>query len=173
MTTLVIRPATAADAEAMARVHVESWRETYRGIMPANVLDDPGFVPKRTEFWTRVLADDRFTADSVAVAVDGEAVVGIALSQPPGPEGVDEHHQRLHVLYVLASHHGTGTGGALLDAVVRHDLPAALWVAAANPRARAFYRKHGFTEDGGVKEADGVAEVHMVRPPATGSPEKH
>ena len=31
---VVIFPAGPADAEALARVHVQSWRETYRGLLP-------------------------------------------------------------------------------------------------------------------------------------------
>ncbi len=32
--TITIRPAVAADAAAIARVHVDTWRTTYRGIVP-------------------------------------------------------------------------------------------------------------------------------------------
>ncbi len=38
-----------------------------------------------------------------------------------------------------------------------------LWVADPNPRAQAFYRKHGFVADGAVQVADGVREIRMVR----------
>ena len=44
----------------------------------------------------------------------------------------------------------------------RHD-SAALWVADPNPRAQAFYRKHGFVADGTVMVDDGVREIRMVR----------
>ena len=39
----------------------------------------------------------------------------------------------------------------------------ALWVADPNPRAQAFYRKHGFVADGTAQVEDGVREVRMVR----------
>ena len=41
--------------------------------------------------------------------------------------------------------------------------PAALWVADPNPRAQAFYRKHGFVADGTARFEDGVREIRMVR----------
>jgi hypothetical protein len=40
---------------------------------------------------------------------------------------------------------------------------AALWVADPNPRAQAFYRKHGFVADGTAQVEDGVREIRMVR----------
>jgi hypothetical protein len=35
----------------MARVNVRSWQETYRGIVPDAVLDDPDFLAARERFW--------------------------------------------------------------------------------------------------------------------------
>ncbi|WP_323740571.1 GNAT family N-acetyltransferase [Mumia zhuanghuii] len=38
-----------------------------------------------------------------------------------------------------------------------------LWVTDPNPRAQAFYRKHGFVPDGATQVQDGVREIRMVR----------
>ncbi len=59
--------------------------------------------------------------------------------------------------------HGTGAGPALLEAVVDPEEPVALWVADPNPRAQAFYRKHGFVADGPAQIEGGVREIRMVR----------
>ncbi len=67
------------------------------------------------------------------------------------------------MLYVLAEHHGSGAGAGLLDAVVPAGVPAYRWVADPNPRAQAFYRKHGFVPDGVTQVDDGVPEIRMVR----------
>jgi GNAT superfamily N-acetyltransferase len=64
---------------------------------------------------------------------------------------------------VYAADHGTGAGRALLEAVINPAEPAALWVADPNPRAQAFYRKHGFAADGTARSGDGVREIRMVR----------
>lgn len=63
----------------------------------------------------------------------------------------------------LPAHHGTGLGAALLDAVVRADGTASLWVADPNPRAQAFYRKHRFDFDGAGRVESGVRELRMAR----------
>lgn len=160
--SVTVRPARVEDAAAMARMLVRSWRETYRGLMPDRVLDDPGLVDVRERFWTAVLTDERYRANRVAVAERDGAVIGVAMAGPPeSPEPGWGLH--LYVLYVLAADHGTGVGTALLGAVVRPDESAALWVADPNPRAQAFYRKHGFEPDGTVQVDDGVREIRMVR----------
>ena len=56
-----------------------------------------------------------------------------------------------------------GAGRALLEAVIDPAESAALWVADPNPRAHAFYRKHGFVADGTAQVEDGVREIRMVR----------
>ena len=47
---VVVRAPQLADVPAMARVLVQSWRETYRGLMADAVLDDPEFVPARERY---------------------------------------------------------------------------------------------------------------------------
>src|SRR5215218_8248388 len=148
---VTVRAARVDDAAEMARVLVRSWRETYRGLMRDEVLDDPRLAEFRERFWTVALSDER----------DRE-IIGVALAGPPErPEPGWATH--LYVLYVVAAEHGSGAGAALLDAVVDPREPAALWVADPNPRAQAFYRKHGFEPDGAVQVDDGVREIRMVR----------
>jgi GNAT superfamily N-acetyltransferase len=159
---VTVRPAQVRDVAQMALVIVRCWRETYRGLMPDAVLDDPGFVAARERFWTAALTDERHRDNRVAVAERDGVLVGVAMSGPPLDEGAQWSRQ-LYVLYVYAAEHGTGAGRALLAAVVDPDEPAALWVADPNPRAQAFYRKHGFAEDGAVQVEGGVRELRMVR----------
>jgi GNAT superfamily N-acetyltransferase len=146
----------------MARVQVRCWQETYRGLMSDAVLDDPDFPAARERFWTAVLTDERYRLSRVAVAVRDNELVGIALSAPP-QDVTAVWTRHLYVLYVLAADHGTGAGRALLEAVVDPAESAALWVADPNPRAQAFYRKHGFVPDGTAQVEDGVREIRMVR----------
>jgi GNAT superfamily N-acetyltransferase len=108
------------------------------------------------------LTDERYRENRVAVAERDGELVGIAMSGPlldAAPAGA----RQLYVLYVRAAHHGTGAGRALLEAVVDPREPAALWVADPNPRAQAFYRRHGFVADGTAQVEDGVREIRMVR----------
>lgn len=143
--TTLIRPATRADADAIAHLHTVSWRETY-----GRFVDDPDASPwfdagRRFEMWRSTLASPGVRG-SVRVALDRTGLVGFAAAQStPEPDAV--RPEELTTLYVLARAHGTGAAQALLDAVLA-DRPASLWVAADNPRAHAFSRRNGFAPDG-------------------------
>src|ERR1019366_8426742 len=63
MSSILIRPARASDAEAIAQVRVDSWRETYRGMIPQAYLDAMQLEASRA-MWEKVL-----TAGSHAVSV--------------------------------------------------------------------------------------------------------
>ena len=160
--SLAIRPARVGDAAQMARVHVRCWQETYRGLVPDAELDDPGFLAVRERFWTTALTDERYRENRVAVAERDGVMIGIAMSGPPLDAGAAWARQ-LYVLYVHAADHGTGAGPALLEAVVDPQEPVALWVADPNPRAQAFYRKHGFVANGAAQVEGGMREIRMVR----------
>ncbi len=150
----------------MAQVHVTSWQQTYRGLMPDSVLDDPNLLPARERFWIGALSDERWSSNRTVVAeVDG-TIVGIAMSGPAQEPDATEESQ-LHLIYVDAAHHGCGAGPALLNAVLDPGESAVLWVADPNPRAQAFYRKHRFAPDGPSKTEDGVREVRWVRAAGT------
>jgi ribosomal protein S18 acetylase RimI-like enzyme len=156
-----VRSAEPADAPGMARVHVDTWRETYRGLMSDTVLDDPALVSWRERFWAAALTDPKYKKNTVAVASHEGTLIGIAMSGPGLDDGGEL--QQLYVLYTYAAFHGSGVGVALLDAVIDPTAPAVLWVADPNPRAQGFYRKNGFVNDGRVKTEDDVREIRMVR----------
>jgi GNAT superfamily N-acetyltransferase len=160
--SLIVRPAEVRDVAQMARIHVRCWQETYRGLMSDAVLDDPGFPAARERMWTAYLTDERYRQSRVAVAERDDEMVGIAMSGP-SEDVTAAWNWQLYVLYVHAADHGTGAGRALLEAVIDPAESVALWVADPNPRAQAFYRKHGFVADGTAQVEDGVREIRMIR----------
>lgn len=168
MSTVTVRVPTIEDMPSMASIIVRSWRETYRGLMRDEVLDDPAMLDWRHRFWTAALTDDRYSANQIAVAeTDAGAareIVGVSMSGPALDDDAPASLQ-LYVLYVIGAHHGSGAGALLLDAVVPLGTDAYLWVADPNPRAQAFYRKHGFDPDGITRIDDGVPELRMTRHP--------
>ena len=71
---ILIRRATARDAPAIARVRVDSWRTTYRGMIPDAYLDGMQ-VEASTALWDRVLTAGPNTT-CVFVAEHGTDIVG-------------------------------------------------------------------------------------------------
>lgn len=166
--TATVRPATLDDADAIAAVHVETWRETYTGLMPDEMFDDTA-LERRRGAWAFMLGADAPPL-TIVVAERDARIVGFALAG--ASKGADAtkgfeptRDLTLFAIYLLASEHGTGVGHALLTGAIA-DRPAQLWVASANQRARAFYERHGFREDGVSFEdvhIGGIVELRMVR----------
>lgn len=163
MTRAHVRRAVAADAADIAHVHVQAWHEAYTGRIPQEILDRMDverFTLARERHLRGDVPDDR--SETWVAECDGE-LVGFAMSGPCRDEDAAIEHDELYAIYVLASHYGSGAGGALLDAAIG-DRVASLWVLADNPRAHAFYAKHGFAPDGAVKDDDRWGEpIHEVR----------
>ena len=118
-----LRRAQPADAASMARIHVDSWRETYRGLMSDAVLDDPALLSWRERFWAAALTDPKYNQNNIAVASYDGTIIGIAMS---GPSLDDDAELQLHVLYAYAVFHGSGVGTALLNEVIAANAPATL-----------------------------------------------
>lgn len=149
--------------EALARVHVDGWREAYGHLLSAKFYGEEALASRRA-MWRSLLAHES-VGERVRIARDaGSTVVGFAITG--SSRDADLGCRELYALYIRAAHYGSGAGQALLDAVLGTQ-PASLWVAADNPRARRFYEKNGFRTDGAAKddpEAEGLTEVRMVRP---------
>lgn len=157
----VVRRPTPDDVAGIARVHVLAWQQTYRGLMSDEVLDDPGFVSRRERMWTALVTDPRYADTHVAIAERDGEIVGFA-SAGPAEAAYPDPPLQLFTIYLLRDEHGSGAGDALIESVLGAE-PASLWVADPNPRAQAFYRKHGFVPERAEEHDSGVRELRMVR----------
>jgi GNAT superfamily N-acetyltransferase len=142
---MLIRHAHVTDSEGIARVHVESWRSTYRGIVPEQHLAALSY-DEGAERWRGPLADPApGTCRFVAEDEHGE-IVGFATGGPRR-EGDTRYAGELYAIYLLPERQRTGTGRALIRAVAaelwRHGMRSMIvWVLAENP-ARGFYQALG------------------------------
>lgn len=139
----LIRAASIADVQAIARVDIETWRTTYAGILPDHFLVEMS-TRNRAAFWTRFVT--RHPGD-VIVAVDARnQVLGF------GSCGA-QRDDRLPVggeifsIYVQPDQQGQGIGRQLLLSLffrlVQNGHKACmLWVLDRNP-SRFFYERLG------------------------------
>lgn len=160
--SFTIRPPDRGDVEVLARLHVTCWQQAYSHLLPAEYFDAV-LLESRRRLWTALLGRDPLP-DRLVVAQSAGELIGFAMAGTARGSDPARDHE-LFSLYLDATEQGNGAGQALLDAVLG-DLPAQLWVARNNPRARAFYAKNGFRPDG-METIDtdlyDLEEVRLVR----------
>lgn len=152
-----VRLATPADAAAVGRVHRESWRTTYAGILPLAVIsEEAGYRSEAA--WLRRLSGDRPETATWIAQLDG-AAAGFA-SCGPARHRLEGLECEIYALYVLQPAQRRGVGRALVGACARHFVRQGrfgfyLWVLKAN-RARLFYESLGGIEAGEKRERLGL-----------------
>ena len=144
-----VRAATAADANAIAQIHVDAWRAAYRGTMPDDYLDSLQ-VAERERMWSGVLA-----RPAPAKLVVNEPLTAFCYYGPSrdGEEGVAE----IYALYVRPDAWRQGAGRLLCEHahadMRQREFPAvALWVLITNTLARNFYDRIGYAPDGAERQ---------------------
>ena len=167
----VVREARPADAAGIARVHVDTWRTTYRGIVPDDHLDALSYEA-RERYWAgaleRIAAAEGLGATGNArpsgifvAAASGGEVVGFA-SCGREATGDPEYPGELYAIYVLDAWQGHGLGRRLARAVADRLAAAGLramlvWVLADNPMRRFYEALGGRPLREKKVEIDGVA----------------
>lgn len=159
-----LRPAKLSDADAIAHVHVQVWRETMRELASPSVfaaLDEE----HRLRYWTKKLSETE-PHQLVLVAEVGKEVVGIgAIGRPSDP--IFGSRAEIKNLYVLASFQRQGIGKRLLTDLATHAnatgyRSAGLGVVKGNDPACRFYealhaRKIGeFRDPGPIWRSDNI-----------------
>jgi ribosomal protein S18 acetylase RimI-like enzyme len=153
MTRVVLRTAAFADAGAIAALHVASWRDAFRGMIPDSVLDGP-MLDERLPMWRQVLAimpAGRLTLVAVDEAATAEApIVGFASGgRRRGRERADlPYDAEIYTLYVAQARRGQNLGCRLMAAMAMRlqlfgHTDVMLWTLRDNAPGRAFYEALG------------------------------
>ena len=149
---LTIRPATPADAAAIAGVYLASFRATY------------DFALAHTDAEVRTWVRDVLVAGGHTwVATEADRIVGMMVVRP---DDLDQ-------LYVAPDRLGGGIGRRLLErAKALSPAGLTLYTFQVNERARRFYERNGFVEAGlgdGSANEEGQPDVRYVWRPAADS----
>jgi L-amino acid N-acyltransferase YncA len=139
-----VRAATLEDADAIAEVHVISWQESYRGLIPQSVLDTLS-IPDRKVAWRNVFA--HLGRYPVYVVEEERQILGFGNGGACRSEALGQEME-VYAIYLLARAQRQGIGSKLLravmsDFVVDGKKSAGLWVLRDNAIARKFYEKFG------------------------------
>ena len=141
-----IRHAKPADAAALARVHVDSWRTTYAGIVPQEYLSSLSCSSSQAT-WNETLETIGNKTSLLVAEAHEDKVIGFAHC---GPEraGDGAYQGEIYSLYLLEEFQRKGLGRRLFLAVTKRLLDDGmssmlLWVFEANLGARQFYESLG------------------------------
>ncbi|UOK41029.1 GNAT family N-acetyltransferase [Pseudomonas palleroniana] len=164
----MIRKALPTDARAIAQVHICSWQQAYRDLMPAEYLTSlQATLAQREVFWARSIEAGE---SNVWVAELGKQVVGwISVGASRDEDAAQGQVGEVMAIYVLAGCWHTGIGLALWKAgeqSLREQgfQRLTLWVLVGNQRAIRFYRRAGCVEEAGSErdlQRGGTALVEM------------
>ena len=145
-----LREARSVDAAALGALHVASWRETYPGLLPDQML--ARLSPEaRAAMWLSVLDDPAaFDGTRVFVAESGGAIVGFGACSRQRDATLEAlgFDGEIGAIYILQARQRTGLGRALMRMMalrLRDEgrRAASLWVLRGNTTARAFYERLG------------------------------
>jgi ribosomal protein S18 acetylase RimI-like enzyme len=160
-----IRRGLIDDAKEAGRAHLDTWRGSYRGLVPDALLDglDEALW---VNGWRRGFEAMDPTRVAHVAEVDG-TVVGLATGGRARPGAPAEFRGEVYALYVRPEHQGRAIGRALLRAaaeelIERGLVPIVIWTLFNNPRSRGFYESRGGRVIGEKREVFEGHELHEV-----------
>ena len=140
-----IREARPEDAKEIARVMVDTWRATYRGIVADSFLRSLCYEERETR-WLELLQGIHGTRYTYVAEEANGSIVGY-ISGGKERTGDPDYSGELYAIYIDPSFQERGLGRLLVAALAERLLSAGLnnmlvWVIAANP-SRRFYERIG------------------------------
>ncbi len=139
---MIIRQANSSDAPSIARVNVESWHSTYKGIVPKRYLEAMS-AEQYAKKWGRII---EYPASIVLVAEIDSQVIGY-ISGGMERSGKLPYEGELYAIYLLKEHQRKGIGKKLVKkwlGEMRKEKfqNMMVWVIDENPSKR-FYEAMG------------------------------
>jgi GNAT superfamily N-acetyltransferase len=144
MSRFAIREATQDDAPGIASAQLASWRSSYRGILPDQVLERLD-LSRWTESRRRI-AHDRSLLQLVAYDLTHGDIVGFCDAGPS--RRTTASAGEVYALYLVQHAKRYGLGSEMLDHSIswlrtNDRRSMIIWVLEANQHARRFYEARG------------------------------
>jgi GNAT superfamily N-acetyltransferase len=151
-----VRPAGIGDAPALARVRLETWRTSYRGLIPEAAIAGMD-IDEETARWDERLRSPQPGIFLFVAEVSPTSGPGLTAAIPTAAgfcgggadrEADPDYSGELYAIYVLQAYQGQGVGRTLVRAAVealrQHGHQSMLiWVLRDNQPARRFYEALG------------------------------
>ena len=159
-----IRKAVIADAFGIAKVHVEAWHETYKGLICEEYSNSIS-LDEKTKKWKKIIQDDVKTERTLVIENELGDIVGFAF-YGINNEKEYEYDADLHAIYILKAYQNRGYGSKIIKISVKElvDLECnslIIWALKDNIYCR-FYEKIGGIKVGERQHTYGNQEVKLV-----------
>ena len=158
------------DARGILEMNLQSWHDTY-------------FKPEIgvTHEWIDEVRGNRLSEEGIKKFADGIREKAVNLNHFiltakglggevigwVGAEKLGDERGSLNVIYVAKEYHGLGLGRELMEKAMKWlgEREISVEVASYNERAKAFYQKFGFVEEGEpfIGNFELLPEVKMIR----------
>ena len=140
-----VREALLSDVSSIARVHVDTWRSTYQGILSAEFLGSLSYE-QRQRMWEGALSEHGERNFTYVVEDESGKVVGFVAFRR-GREQMGNYDGEIYAIYLLEEHQGKGWGKRLFqtaaERLAAEDMNSMmLWVLVEN-QATEFYEALG------------------------------
>ncbi|MEH7049972.1 GNAT family N-acetyltransferase [Bacillus pseudomycoides] len=140
---ITIRKATEKDIKGIAKVHVDSWKITYKGIIYDEIIDNATYESREKQ-WENIFKQAVGNEYRYVAETFDQKIIGF----------IDGGHERtgkyncdgeLYAIYLLKEYQGNKLGKRLFQELVsefiKNDMSSVLvWVVSSNP-SKLFYEK--------------------------------
>lgn len=145
---MLIRQATLTDVADISRVHIDSWRKSYKSFMGETILQQLN-EHQRMRFWQQIIADGK---GKIILAIENSELLGFCHFSDARDADVDKAGEII-ALYIAPHFYRQGLGSTLVqraqkELAAKGHTMATIWSLQDNLDGIAFLHEHGFQSDG-------------------------
>ena len=152
-----IRKATVDDALSISQISVDTWKKTYEGVLPYELLTSRKVDEKRINSWKKNILNSDYTV----LVYEDKKICGY-LWGGKKRDDIDVPYE-IYAIYVNPKYQRSGIGQALIREYKKHinNQPFYLYMLKGNVSASAFYKKMGGKENAHYNRKLSVGEYNI------------
>ena len=148
-----VRVAGSEDAKGIAKVHVDSWKSTYKKLIPNEYLEQLSYEQREKLWLANMLENEVFVAEN-----DQKEIVGFSTGGKERSGKYTGYEGELYAIYILKECQGIGLGRQLIQPIIQQfmqeDLTGMIVQVLEGNKATKFYEVLG-------AEIIGVIEIQI------------
>ncbi|WP_331490851.1 GNAT family N-acetyltransferase [Aquibacillus rhizosphaerae] len=137
-----IRRAVPEDSKGVAKVQVDSWKTTYKNIVPDEYLNKMTYE-SREQKWKDIISDQTIF---IAETDDGE-IIGFSNGGKERTGKYPNYNGELYAIYILEAHQRKGLGKLLLEPIIedlkQNNIFSMIVLVLEENNSRLFYESLG------------------------------